>query len=100
MQLTDVLMNYISSFTLLDWKWLILFGISGTDEIDAKLSAITKPIKKLPITRTTLKQFKTYFVYLAFVASAAKASVRQKMLQKTLELIDKAGTAENIERWC
>ena len=22
------------------------------------------------------------------------------MLQKTLELIDKAGTAENIERWC
>ena len=34
------------------------------------------------------------------MASAAKAPVREKMLQKTLGLIGKAGTAENIERWC
>ena len=59
-----------------------------------------KPIQRLPIDPTTLQEFKTFFKYLAFVASAAKAPVRQKMLQETLARIAKAGEAENIERWC
>ena len=49
---------------------------------------------------TFLKEFKTFFKYLAFVACAAKAPVRQKMVDQTLSLISKAGTAENIQRWC
>ena len=56
--------------------------------------------KRLPIDPTTLQEFKTFFKYLAFVASAAKAPVRQQMLHETLARIAKAGVAENIERWC
>ena len=52
------------------------------------------------IDATTLEEFKTIFKYLAFVACAAKAPVRQKMLDETLAIISKAGTSENIERWC
>ena len=74
--------------------------ILGTEDVDAKLRAIMKPIQRLPIDPTTLQEFKTFFKYLAFVASAAKAPVRQKMLQETLTRIAKAGEAENIERWC
>ena len=40
------------------------------------------------------------FKYLAFVACAAKAPIRQKMLSEALTRIAKAGDAENIERWC
>ena len=50
--------------------------ISGARDVDAKLNAILKPIKRLPIDPTTLEEFKTFFKYLAFVASAAKAPVR------------------------
>ena len=59
-----------------------------------------KPIQRVPIDPTTLQEFKTFFKYLAFVACAAKAPVRQKMLHDTLARIAKAGEAENIERWC
>ena len=69
-------------------------------EVKAKLNAILKPIQRLPIDPTTLQEFKTFFKYLAFVASAAKAPVRQQMLHETLARIAKAGAAENIERWC
>ena len=31
---------------------------------------------------------------------AAKAPVHQKMLDRTLSLIETAGAAENIQRWC
>ena len=34
------------------------------------------------------------------MACAAKAPVRQKMLDETLTTIEKAGKAENIQRWC
>ena len=51
------------------------------------------------IDSTTLEEFKTFFKHLAFVACAAKAPVRQMMLQKTLDIITKAGATENIERW-
>ena len=69
-------------------------------EVEAKLNAIMKPIQRLQIDPTTLQEFKTFFKYLAFVASAAKAPVRQQMLHETLARIAKAGEAENIERWC
>ena len=59
-----------------------------------------KQFKHEAIDPTTLEEFKTFFKYLAFVASAAKAPVRQKMLDETLAMISKAGTAENIQRWC
>ena len=64
------------------------------------MNAILKPIQRLPIDPTTLEEFKTFFKYLAFVASAAKAPVRQQMLHETLARIAKAGEAVNIERWC
>ena len=47
-----------------------------------------------------VEDFKTIFKYLAFVACAAKAPIRQKMLDETLGLIAKAGAADNIQRWC
>ena len=54
-----------------------------------------------PISRSrTIEEFKTIFKYLAFVACAGKAPIRQKMLDETLAIISKAGTSENIERWC
>ena len=56
--------------------------------------------KDLKIDCTTLEEFKSFFKYLAFVACAAKAPVRHKMLDETLTMISKAGTAENIEKWC
>ena len=49
---------------------------------------------------TTFEEFKTMFKYLAFVACAAKAPIRQKMLDETLSRVSKAGISENIERWC
>ena len=64
------------------------------------MNAILKSNQRLPIDPTTLQEFKTFFKYLAFVASAAKAPVRQQMLHETLARIAKAGAAENIERWC
>ena len=59
-----------------------------------------KQFKHDAINPTTLEEFKTIFKYLAFVACAAKAPVRQNMLDETLAIISKAGTSENIERWC
>ena len=47
----------------------------------------------------TIKEFRIIFKYLAFVACAAKAPITQKLLDETLSLIDKAGSAENIRRW-
>ena len=82
------------------FNFVILFVILGTEDVDTKLSSIMKPNQRLPISPTTLQEFKTFFKYLAFVASAAKAPVRQKMLAETLARIAKAGEAENIERWC
>ena len=48
----------------------------------------------------TMEEFKTIFKYLAFVACAGKAPIRQKMLDETLARVAKAGDVENIERWC
>ena len=48
----------------------------------------------------TIEEFKIIFKYLAFVACSAKAPIRQKMLDADLDLINKAGSAENIQRWC
>ena len=59
-----------------------------------------KQIENDLVHPTFLKKFKTFFKYLAFVACAAKAPVRQRMLNETLSLISKAGTAENVKRWC
>ena len=77
-----------------------LFSTSGTNEVDIKLNGVMNQFKHEVIDPTTFEQFKIFFKYLAFVACAAKAPVRQKMLDETLAMITKAGTAENIERWC
>ena len=68
--------------------------------MDVKFNGAMKQFKQEVVNPTTLEEFKTFFKYLAFVACAAKAPVRQKMLDETLAAISKAGTAENIERWC
>ena len=81
-------------------KIIANFTFAGIDEVDVKLSGAVKQFKHGVIDRTTLEEFKTIFKYLAFVACAAKAPVRQKMLDETLAIISKAGTSENIERWC
>ena len=72
----------------------------GIDEVDVLINEAKTQSKDVVIGPTTLEEFKTIFKYLAFVACAAKAPVRQKMLDETLASISKAGTAENIERWC
>jgi hypothetical protein len=66
----------LPSFTVLELNLLPSFFILGARDVDAKLNAILKPIRRLPIDSTTLQEFKTIFKYLAFVASAAKAPVR------------------------
>ena len=48
----------------------------------------------------TIEEFKIIFKYLAFVACSAKAPIRQKMLDAVIDLINKAGSPENIQRWC
>jgi len=40
------------------------------------------------------------FKYLTFVICAAKAPIRQKMLDETISRVAKAGDFENIQRWC
>ena len=74
--------------------------VSGIEEVDAKLNAVLAIHQNLSIDPKTLEEFKTIFKYLAFVACAAKAPVRQKMLDETLVRIAKAGEAENIQKWC
>ena len=77
-----------------------LFTTSGTDEVDIKLNMAMNDFKHEIIDPTTLEQFKTFFKYLAFVACAAKAPVRHKLVDETLAMISKAGTADNIQKWC
>ena len=74
-------------------------NFSGIAEV-FKIKSVLDQLKKLSIDSTTLEEFKTFFKYLAFVACAAKAPVKGKMLDETLSAISKAGAAENIERWC
>ena len=74
--------------------------ILGIEEVDPKLNAALTTHSNCPTDPTTIEKFKTIFKYLAFVASAAKAPVRQKMLDETLSRIAKAGEAKNIQRWC
>ena len=81
-------------------EFSVNFIFAGTDQVVVKLSGAMKQFSQKPIDSTTLEEFKTIFKYLAFVACAAKAPVRQKMLDETLAIIGKAGTTENIERWC
>ena len=70
------------------------------DKLDALVQTLLKS-RKTPISKTnTIEEFKMIFKYLAFVACAAKAPIRQKMLSEALTRIAKAGDAENIERWC
>ena len=57
-------------------------------------------LTKKPIDAETLEEFILFFKYLVFVASAAKAPFKQKMLEETLTRIAKAGDVKNIERWC
>ena len=76
-----------------------LFFLLGTANVEPKLSNIVKELKKQPIDATTFNEFKTYFKYLAFVISAAKAPVKQKMFYETVKRVGKAGEAENIQRW-
>ena len=67
------------------------------DKLDALVQTLLKS-RKTPISKTnTIKEFKMIFKYLAFVACAAKAPIRQKMLGEALTRIAKAGDAENME---
>ena len=69
--------------------------------MDDKLNALVQTLlksRKKPISKiNTIKEFKMIFKYLAFVACAAKAPIRQKMLGEALTRIAKAGDAENME---
>ena len=75
-------------------------NISGVNEVDPKLKAILETIMAKPVDVTTLEELITFFKHLAFVACAAKAPIREKMLDESLARIAKAGEAANIERWC
>ena len=74
--------------------------VTGLEEVYNKLNAAMTTLPNNPTDPNTLEEFKMIFKYLVFVASAAKAPVKQKMLDETLSRIEKAGKAENIQRWC
>ena len=76
---------------------------AGPDQINDKLDSFIKRRSETSSSTArakTIEEFKILFKYLAFVACSAKAPIRQKMLEATLSLIDKAGSIENIQRWC
>ena len=83
---------------------VIILILLDFGEIDIRLDGIIKQLqnsRSMPQSPSmTVNDFKTIFQYLAFVACAAKAPIRQKMLNESLQRIEKAGDAENIQRWC
>ena len=70
-------------------------AFTGPDQVNGKLNAFIQKIKESRSSDISryLEEFKTIFKYLAFVACAAKAPIKQKLLDYTLGLIDKAGSA-------
>ena len=46
-----------------------------------------------------LEQYKKMFKYIAFVASASKIYIGQKLFEKTRDILDKTGTVDNILIW-
>ena len=76
------------------------FNFSGLGNVKFKLWRAMQQSEIKFIDTSTLVEFKTIFKYLTFVACAAKAPFRQKMLDETLEQIKKVGAVENIQRWC
>ena len=82
---------------LIMWKFL-----KGSDKVEEKLLAVINQIKDSRKSNSSrnVEEFKIIFKYLAFVACAAKAPIRQKLLDETLKLIEKAGDAKNVQRWC
>ena len=52
------------------------------------------------IPARNIEEFIIVFKYLAFVACAARAPITERLLDETLDLIGKAGLAENIRKWC
>ena len=77
---------------------------SGKDEICAKLDHIHEMLLEKsrpynPNSNEVLKQFKTLFKYLAFVASAAKIPIGPNLFEQTKNAVQKIGTAENIHIW-
>ena len=92
--MSSIALNSTMQFALSNYN-----SFSGIAEV-LKIKSVLNQLKELLIDSTTLEEFQTFFKYLAFVACAAKAPVRGKMLDETLSAISKAGTAENIEHWC
>ncbi len=65
-------------------KYIIL---PGPDEADRKLDGFIQIVKEMRQSEAMshkVDEFKTIFKYLAFVACAAKAPIRQKLLDETL----------------
>ena len=78
--------------------------LADLTQLTNKLDAFVKQTEESRISgiskKKTIEEFKIIFKYLAFVACSAKAPIRQKMLDAALDLINKAGSAENIQLWC
>ena len=80
-----------------------MLNLLGPENLDKKMDLAVQELHEKRTTQIsrakTMEEFKTIFKYLAFVACAGKAPIRQKMLDETLAIISKAGTSENIKRW-
>ena len=77
---------------------------SGKTEVEPQLRSIlyslTQISEQLIPSESSIEQYKTLVKYLCFVASAAKVTVSENIVQQTGKIIQEFGTAENIQTWC
>ena len=68
----------------------------GSSQVNNKLEELIRMIKesRSSIPARNIEEFIIVFKYLAFVACAAQAPIAERLLDETLDLVDKAGLAE------
>ena len=87
------------------WHKIILinhYTPSGDDQLSTKLDRIVKELESTDRTIDSskcVKDFKIMTKYLAFAVCAARAPVKEKLLDETVHRVDKAGKSTNIQRW-
>ena len=94
------------------WKLFTLVAnymsitLSGYSQVDIKMDEIIHQSvhpdfqrKKPSQWPGAVKDFINLFMYLAFIACAGRAPIKQKILDESCERVSRAGTFENIRRW-
>ena len=82
---------------------IYIFSVAGQSEIPLKLDSLHEKIVNVQLKESErklqLEQYKKMFKYIAFVASASKIYIGQKLFEKTRDILDKTGTVDNILIW-